>query len=153
MNNKAYFPLVCALLLVLIGAGCKEKTPAVTEVPPTDDSRPPVVEPKETGAIFVDEKNFDGETLTIREVDVSRFPAWLVIYENQNGQPGRPLNYVLINSDQEFNVQVSLSSSEEGDRVSALLHTDTGKEKFFDFPEADLPFDQMTAVTFMLTQK
>ncbi len=160
--KKYTLPMLLLLTLVLTGAGCGKKidTTLSPQIDGSTDGAPIIfaegneTPPTENGAIFIGEKNFDGNTVFIEQASTSKYPAWIVIYEHDDlGRPTRPLNYVLLEKDEAFNIAISLPNSTYGDTVSALLHVDQGREKFFGFPEEDRPFDRMPAVTFTLTQK
>lgn len=153
MTSRLSYAVFLSSIMLLVGLGCSKKDdtngPLVVENPDIviDENSS-----DETAAVFFDADNFDGTELVAKEVFVSEWPAWLVVYENVNGQPGRIINYTQIEEDEAFNVPIQLPEKNSGDRVSVMVHKDDGEIGSFDFPEGDAPFQNMDPVSFGLSE-
>lgn len=153
MNKSLRYAVFLSSLMLLVGLGCsKDKVqPGVTVVEEGNVVYEDGPEDGETGAAFFEANNFNDGTLTVKEVFVSHWPAWVVVYENVNGQPGKIVGLRHLESDKAFNFEIQIPEKNPGDRVTVMIHRDTGVEGEFDFPEADAPFNDMEPVNFGLS--
>lgn len=90
-------------------------------------------------AVTADDQELMDGTVTVASV-VSEGAGWIVIHEDQNGDPGAVIGHAAVQDGENTNVSVTLDTELMGETTLwAMLHTDTGTEGEYDFPDADPP--------------
>lgn len=67
-------------------------------------------------------------------------PGWVVIHEDDGGQPGTAIGYAAASGGENSDIAVILiRPALDGERLYAMLHQDLGTQGNFEFPGADAP--------------
>lgn len=66
-------------------------------------------------------------------------PGWIVIYTDQNGQPGTVLGYAAVPAGISEDIKVTIDTAKETNKLIAMLHIDAGKIGTFEYPSPDVP--------------
>ena len=104
-----------------------------------------------SGTIAVAEQNFFENQLLIDKITISESPAWLAVYSDNAGIPGKKVTQQFLATTSTTNLQIPLPDSmQTRDRVYLLLHDDTDTKEEFEFPVADHPFEGMEPVSVVL---
>jgi hypothetical protein len=108
------------------------------------DASEPVAEatepaPPQTIAASDQELQDDGQ-LVIDRVEINQ-PGWLVIYGDDDGQPGEILGYTQVDEGSSEDVSVEVDPLESTPHLYAILHIDEGEDGVFESPGPDSPIE------------
>lgn len=156
MHRKSWTTRLFLLVLVLMLPACAQDepdaTPTATAPPATATSTPrptdtpePTATPSPTPlpqpAIEAIEQAVDEEG----EIVVSRVYApdggWLVVFADEDGQPGVLLGHASLAPGEQRNLTVTVDPYLVTPVVHLRLHADTGEAETFEYPDADEPIE------------
>lgn len=162
-NVKSKFWLVLALFVtaaLLLAACAQQATPEATEAPasptPEPTTPPPTPTPTEEApapSVSVMDQAVEAGTVTVPEA-VSDGPGWMVIHADADGAPGPVIGQAALSDGVNTDVSVEIDTGAATETLWAMLHTDTGEEGTYEFPDADPPVsvdDQIVVEPFTVT--
>lgn len=151
--------LLLALALLALLTACADEAPAEPSPTPTSDLSPTETPratptPRATAttapsptptpvvpAVEVIQQRVDEEgTVTVSTVTLPE-AGWLVIYNDDGGEPGDVIGQSELPAGSSRNVTVEIDPFLATDTLYARLHADTGEAELFDFPDADQPLE------------
>lgn len=117
-------------------------TAAPTTKPNNTPAKPPSSTPTPLASlldkIVINDQPIKSNTILVNMV-VTQKPGWVVIFSDQNGQPGMLLGYAAVPAGTSNDVKVTIDAAKATDKMIAELHMDAGKIGNFEFPGPDLP--------------
>lgn len=120
-------------------------TPVVVASTPqgsTDNSMPGMAVSTPGGPdqsmLVVKDQPIISNTVMISDV-VSAGPGWVVVYSDENYQPGVVVGYTAVNSGESKGVMVQIDPTKVTPTLFAQLQVDLGQVGTFEFPGPDLP--------------
>jgi len=147
--KKTLLPISTLAALLLIGSGC---IPSVEPIQDDNKENKPATQEEqvlqESASLEVTDQEKKDNAVIIEKV-VSSIDGWVVLYKENNGVPGNWIAYASITKGENMNVPVILPPTESNEETYfALVHADTNSQGKFDFPQHDLPIENMKAVSF-----
>ena len=161
MKNKFLTSAILVLTLTLAACAPKASTgtkatsipsakPPVhtpTAVPTTKPNNTPAKPPASTSTplaslldkIVISDQPIKSNTVLVNMV-VTQQRGWVVIFSDQNGQPGVVLGFAVVPAGTSNDVKVNIDAAKATDKMIAELHMDAGKIGTFEFPGPDMPF-------------
>lgn len=70
---------------------------------------------------------------------VSRGPGWIVLYQDEDEEPGKMMGYLAVEAGENENLSIAVNWREAMPSFIAVLHEDKGEEAVFEGPEIDEP--------------
>ena len=106
-----------------------------------------------TPSVTVTDQEVKDGTVTVPEV-VSDGPGWIVIHQENEGNPGAVIGHAAVLDGVNENVTVEIDVSQATQTLFAMLHTDTEEVGTYEFPDNDPPVkvnDQIVVQPFEVT--
>jgi hypothetical protein len=164
MKTKSLMSILLMLTLTLAACGGKPSTPskptatslpqkpvptatrAPTKVPNTPTAKPTVAPTKPLtptpvaalpDSLMVKDQSITANSVVVNTVTAEK-PSWVVIFTDQNGQPGTVLGYAIVPAGTSNNVKVTIDPKKATSKMIAMLVIDTVAGKF-QYPNPDAP--------------
>jgi hypothetical protein len=102
------------------------------------------------GIIASDQQLSEDEMIVIDSVTATG-PSWLAIHDDDDGQPGRMLNFTSLPQGSSENISLFIPWRDASPTLHAVLYEDVGQPNQFEYPDGDPPvtvFGQEVAATF-----
>jgi uncharacterized protein YuzE len=106
-----------------------------------------------TPSVTVEDQRIEDGTVTVGTV-VSDGPGWIVIHNQEDGQPGAVIGQAAVTDGENMDVEVEIDVSQATETLYAMLHTDDGEEGTYEFPDGDAPVEvdgEVVLESFMIT--
>jgi plastocyanin len=138
--------LLGILLIVVLGlAACQPMTAEPTEVPPTEamEEAEPTEEEHDLGmvpSVTVEDQTVQNGQVIVASA-VSDGPGWVVIHAEQDGAPGPVVGQAALVDGENTDIAVDIDPEAATTTLYAMLHTDSGEEGTYDFPDGDPPVE------------
>ena len=87
--------------------------------------------------LIVDQDVVDGEVIVARAT--VNGPGWVVVYADEDGEPGAVIGYAPLMNGINANIMVDLDLEKVTDQLYAVLHEDMGFVGTFEYPGDDMP--------------
>jgi hypothetical protein len=88
--------------------------------------------------IVADDQVVKSDSVLVNMV-VAMKPGWVVIFTDENGQPGKVLGHVAVPAGTSNDVKVTIDSKKATDKMIAMLTIDAGTIGTFEYPGPDVP--------------
>ncbi|MDZ7844454.1 MAG: plastocyanin/azurin family copper-binding protein [Anaerolineales bacterium] len=160
-NQRPYLFIAALIVLAVLVSACQaaaptpervEAEPSLTPEVETETPEADAEEEEVTPSLQVQDQKITSGAVIIPEA-VSSGPGWVVIHADQGGNPGPVIGYAALQSGTNFDVEVQVEEDQVTATLFAMLHTDSGEEGTYEFPEADPPVkaaDQVVTVPFQV---
>ena len=113
-------------------------TPSPAASPTLQSVSTPTPRPTTINDLVVQDQAINSDSVLVNLVDAMK-PGWVVIFTDENGQPGTVLGYAAVPAGISEDVKVTIDSKEATDKLIAMLHIDEGKIGTFEYPGPDEP--------------
>jgi hypothetical protein len=113
----------------------------------------PIVSAQVTPSVTVSDQAIENGTVTVDSV-VSDGPGWIVIHAQENGAPGPVIGHAAVSDGENTDVVAEIDVSQATETLYAMLHTDSGQQGIYEFPDGDPPVQvdgQVVVQPFMIT--
>jgi hypothetical protein len=117
-------------------AAANTPTAKPTEIPTKAVTSTPVV--LSINTLDVSNQSVKGGDVLISLVTAEK-PGWVVVFSDQNGQPGTVLGYAAVPAGTTDNVKVTVDSGKVTSKMIAMLLVDEGTMGKFEYPDPDVP--------------
>jgi len=139
--NKAKF--IGILLIFVIGlAACQPAAVEPTEVPATEEMEEEPTQADDemmaTPSITVEDQMVENGQVMVPSA-VSDGPGWMVIHAEQDGAPGPVVGHAALSDGENTDITVDIDTEAATTTLFAMLHTDSGEEGTYEFPDGDPP--------------
>ena len=121
------------LIMALALAACQ---PAAVE--PTEEPTQAEDEMMVTPSITVEDQMVENGQVTVPSA-VSDGPGWVVIHAEQDGAPGPVVGHAAVSDGENTGIAVDIDTEAATTTLFAMLHTDSGEEGTYEFPDGDPP--------------
>jgi hypothetical protein len=88
--------------------------------------------------IVADDQVVKSDSVLVNMV-VAMKPGWVVIFTDENGQPGKLLGYAAVSAGTSNDIKVTIDSKKATDKMIAMLTIDAGTIGTFEYPGPDVP--------------
>lgn len=88
-------------------------------------------------AITVEDQEIGEDGLVVIPSVVSSGPGWLVLYQDEDGEPGKMMGYLPVEPGVNENLSISVNWREAYPEFLAALYEDAGEESVFEVPDVD----------------
>ena len=90
-------------------------------------------------SITVEDQEISANGLVNIASVVSSGPGWIVLYQDNNGEPGRIMGYLPVDPGLNENLSIPVNWREATPAFLAALYLDNGEEEVFEVPDIDKP--------------
>jgi hypothetical protein len=90
-------------------------------------------------SITVSDQEIGEDGLVVIDSVTSAGPGWIVLYQDEDGQPGRMMGYMPVDDGENENLSIPINWREAMPAFIVALYQDSGEADVFERPEVDQP--------------